>query len=347
MRERKRSVQGALIRVVPTSNEVIRYPVITEFEYMADLLSPSTYRHNPCEHIKFTSPFNGLDYTEKNSGVKSYAESIYPMAIARQLFSSIVDEALASSSLSLEFQDNNDFEILNLIAELDDLIATFTLKFWKEISYGAVNWGILPLISDIRSLVSSYNDIFGGGVYAAVDALSKKRFHKNPINVKGYSSYYQCDYSFQGTLRMRGTFSTTLPSGNIGALALFADELGFHPDLKTVWDLIPFSFVVDYLLPVGDLLESLHPRGWFVPRFSFSGSYSVTGTLTLISKPSEPSYEPSQLTSTASCYMRTTDMTKVFTKDNTFSMSDYKFGLSLRQLFNIGYLSKDFLKELL
>jgi hypothetical protein len=57
------------------------------------------------------------------------------------------------------------------------------------------------------------------------------------------------------------------------------DRLGLNPDLKTAWDVLPLSFAVDYLIPVGDILESLHPRGWVRNSVEFSGEYSFNAQI--------------------------------------------------------------------
>jgi hypothetical protein len=314
---------------------------------MEDLLSPDFQRYNPCFHIKFSQPFDGHEYTTVSTGSNTFARSVCPMTAAQSLFTPMLSQAILQSGISLSFQDNNDFELLNLVAELDDLIATFTKKFWENLTYGSVNWGILPLLSDLESLYHSFSDIFRGGFISSIEDFNSKTFHRSKFRVEGYSNIYGCDYIFDGTLRMRGSFSTSLPENSLGLLQVFLDELGVHPDLRTVWDLVPYSFVVDYLLPIGDLLESLHPRGWFVPKFHFNGSASLVGSMDLISVPSDPNKRGKRLRATCSCYNRRPSITSSFIVDNAYKVSDYKFGLSLRQLFNIGYLTKDFVKDLL
>jgi len=40
------------------------------------------------------------------------------------------------------------------------------------------------------------------------------------------------------------------------------DTIGFHPDLNTAWDLIPYTFLINDAFAVADALDSLWPRGW-------------------------------------------------------------------------------------
>jgi hypothetical protein len=59
----------------------------------------------------------------------------------------------------------------------------------------------------------------------------------------------------------------------------FLDRIGLRFDIGVVWDLIPLSFVIDYLAPIGDLLGTMSNGGW-VRCVEFEGwttmSYSLT-----------------------------------------------------------------------
>lgn len=44
--------------------------------------------------------------------------------------------------------------------------------------------------------------------------------------------------------------------GGPNPVAQLLDMAGFYPDLHTLWNAVPFSFLVDYVLPVGDTLEA-------------------------------------------------------------------------------------------
>lgn len=46
------------------------------------------------------------------------------------------------------------------------------------------------------------------------------------------------------------------------AIWIKIQQLGLQPDLYNLWDLIPFSFVIDWILPVGDKLEALQKYTW-------------------------------------------------------------------------------------
>jgi hypothetical protein len=171
----------------------------------------------------------------------------------------------------LEFQKNNNFELIPSIFDLDGAIAKFAREGVVDISYGQANWGLLPFISDIRSLQDTLQDLSG----RIAEELNEVRAVEKtvPINVIQFTetATFQERFSVQGSVRLHGHTQVGGDFTPTDALAVLADEIGFHPDLKTVWDVIPLSFVADYFFPVGDYLESIHPRGWYNPEIFFSG----------------------------------------------------------------------------
>lgn len=297
------------------------------------LSSPRTF--NPCTHWKVTkraSGYVGTTSTHTNY-TKDWCDEYFHYEPCADIISNIFTDQLET----LEFQANNDFQLLNLLGELDDTIAMFTVKFWKELSYGAFNWGILPFVSDLKSLYRSLDDIFGGKIFDNIDELNRKK--RSTYNVSYVKNYKHYSYKFDGKLRLTGDFSVTLPPSQHLEILLLADELGVHPDIRTIWDLIPLSFVVDYFLPVGDILESLHPRGWAKFGITFSGEYSISGKVT-----TNVIY-PNSLQLGALAKAETSLFHRGEGKNINLSpvpKIDYKFGLSLRQLFNLGYLANKF-----
>lgn len=194
----------------------------------------------------------------------------------------------------MEFQKNNSFELLSFLGEIDDTLAMFSAKFLKSLTrrrivgnkvkvsgvsgsaYGAYTWGVVPLLNDLQGLLRSAQDIFGGGLAKSLED-AKDSAVIAPVNKE--VDYYDWGGSrvkgrVFGTLRLTGGFH--LPDlAPLDYLMILLDELGVHPDLKTAWDLTPMSFVADYFLPIGDLLDQLHPRGWFKPVITYDGKISA------------------------------------------------------------------------
>jgi len=166
----------------------------------------------------------------------------------------------------------NEAGLIQLLAEIDDTIAMFTLRFWKNLNYGALNWGIMPFISDlastcrvVRNLAANLADFRYTDMNYFV--LDEKRPEPGTANGAYWLGQCQCK------LRRNG-------SGDISDVPEWPktlDRIGFHPDLATAWDLVPFSFVLDYVIPLGNYLESW--RGW-VSEMTFTGwkTIKVEGT---------------------------------------------------------------------
>lgn len=203
-----------------------------------------------------------------------------------------IKQIVSYADISFDFMKNNDFEIIPFIWELDETLATFSLDFIKNFSYGAYNWGVNPLIMDLKGLYSTVMDLFGGiNLPRAIDEFNRgvKVFDINlpyPFSINRKSVSFIRGSVNSGNLKLKtyGGISTHLPDLNDTqmALAIFLDEIGFHPDLSTIWSLVPLSFVLDYFFPAAEYIDMLHPRGWFTPKYYVNGSFVISGNLNVV-----------------------------------------------------------------
>jgi hypothetical protein len=161
---------------------------------------------------------------------------------------------------------SSEFSAIQFFAELDDTIAIFTRKFWKQLSYGSANWGLVPFVNDVIAFLEVLKSF-------TIDTSNfdyKNRYfmHDRPFVVENANDRFEG--TFQGMFHLSG-------QGNIHVsndAAIWLDRLGVHPDISTFWDLVPLSFVIDWLLPVGAFLDSIVGPGW-VRNVHFKGNYSV------------------------------------------------------------------------
>lgn len=276
---------------------MVSYPVQRTRKRMKDVRIQSSVFPLPAEYFNdFTSSRNkrGIYTTfnpciHVNTLTRAHWEYGYPPYYVQTNWSNAEDVASKFSQfmagpitrlahVPLPFQENDGFELIPFLADLDGTIAMFTQKFWKQISYGSVNWGILPFISDVKSLGNSLSDAFVG----IKDTY--KRMANRPVTVRCPVRYTK-DFSdhklhFEGIVKLQGYVTGLGDAPSPGeSLAILLDELGLHPDLKTAWDVVPLSFVADYFLPVGDVLESAHPRGWFCPEVTVNGNAAIQGII--------------------------------------------------------------------
>lgn len=266
-----------------------------------DRVVANRLKNKDCTHIVARTPFNGK--LSDLSTVVGYLRTNNALSIFNDLYA----QEMQKVYIPLDFQKDDNFELFTALADLDSTIATFskktlaglfrpkpTIKNGKKGSSlltssgvaeaGAVyQWAALPLLSDLKSLYNSVQSTYNGQFARELEMLNGKRTTRRfQVNRETRS------YRFEGSAVLQGRVivdPNSMPSSAGGSplnsLKILLDELGVHPDLRTVWDIVPLSFVVDYLIPVGDTLEKVHPRGWFSPQFRFTGQFTLFGTLTV------------------------------------------------------------------
>lgn len=162
---------------------------------------------------------------------------------------------------------SSQFSIIQFFAELDETLALFRKETWSKVSYGQYTWGVAPFVADMKALLNT------------IERLSEdisNVSYENEYAVTGTEASLTESVVYDFTVRHTGTVDMSDYSSEAARLL---DRLGFHPDIATVWDLIPLSFVVDYILPVGRFLEQVSRRGW-VHSAHFSGWTTIKGTIT-------------------------------------------------------------------
>jgi hypothetical protein len=245
-----------------------------------------TSAYNNVSHYKALNTRNGtygLTFGFQDQEVSNYLPySCQDFPVPASILTSLQE---SSFSAFQDPRDNNKFELIPFLADIDGTFAMFSKKFLKDLSYGAVTWGILPFISDVKAFATSLRDILNQNRNVkGVVRINRTRNFSYVDDLQIYRptrSFYpeEIASSYDCVLRVNG-YSTYEPPNfdeKFGKLFFLLDELGVHPDLKTAWDIIPLSFVVDYFLPIGDILESLHPRGWGTSAYSFTGFHTVSG----------------------------------------------------------------------
>jgi len=175
---------------------------------------------------------------------------------------------------------SNAFDLLQALAGLDDTIAMFGKKLAASASYGGYKWGWTPLMSDISAVNNAANrvkDSFLDGnrrrnSYNRTTGFKRTRKYENLFNC------YDVTHNWDVKVKRRGYVEYE------NDILSFYDYLGFHPSPKVLWDIVPFSFALDWVLPIGDMLERISPpKGW-VKAVNFSGWQVVTAKLTETTK---------------------------------------------------------------
>lgn len=320
--------------------------VSERFDDFSSRISSLTKPERPCSHHKVIKTCDGSATTRYPDGTPAFLweyKNFYNLDSAAGFIQTYVGARIAEliHIPRPEFQKNNGFEIINFLAEIDDTLAMFSLNFIKSLfskdGFGAVNWGVLPLISDLKALYASLDDLFSG-------SLAKSLTQPNPCHVACNVTIPRTlvpggSCAAQGVLRLRGETSFD-PITPFDAFAVLLDEIGLHPDAKSIWDLVPFSFVVDYFLPIGDTLEALHPRGWFRPVVHFSGTVSFKGKTSFCPVPEQTLENPLNSPKFICDHYWRTSAALDFAdlREPHVSLPQFKCP-NLQQLFNTAYLA--------
>jgi len=112
---------------------------------------------------------------------------------------------------------------------------------WLEIQYG---WK--PLISDLYGVSEALAVKIQSGMYRYV-STQREIVKGDALNVSPFVS----NWEVTDRLRVRARYK--IQDEGLKSLS----QLGFTNPLLLAWELIPFSFVVDWAIPVGDWLSSL------------------------------------------------------------------------------------------
>jgi len=147
---------------------------------------------------------------------------------------------------------------------------------WLELQYG---WK--PLISDVYEAAKAYEAITNGPRVSRVSVSISREGLKN-------TSTSSFNWTGQGTVKERWRLVYEM-SEQLSS----ARSLGLTDPLSVAWELIPYSFVVDWFLPIGSYLENLNTipklRGRFMTiktrRFQCSAVQGPNPNVKWINKP--------------------------------------------------------------
>ena len=238
-------------------------------------------RYNDCDHEEIRADLTAGSATYYYNGVADVVGTgFYPT----QAF--VVWPAYAypvgfrgRSYQSLKPDFRSETNIMNFIYEATDISRIFTslLASLKLISSGKLvsaaaesnlnySFGMRPLWSDILNLSSAYSK-FRQSYFKILDDQNKVFVHhykeEVPYPATSYrlryqgSSYdYECsDFTgvFVNTVKYKYRVLLSPPPPNLGT---FLKWQGFRPSQKAVWDAIPFSFMIDWVIGIGSYLQS-------------------------------------------------------------------------------------------
>lgn len=149
----------------------------------------------------------------------------------------------------------------------------------EEPNYLDWKFALEPLLLDIRTLSNNLRDA-SSRLHTIASGLPRPISHYLRIGLDR-----TWDYGYRGTLlgiqgpftgTLSGTLSTYVPGMDEASfqMKMLADMIGLHIDAKLLYDAMPFTWLLDWFVPIGDFLGSLNDRKWV--QVDIDGGYSVS-----------------------------------------------------------------------
>lgn len=162
--------------------------------------------------------------------------------------------AVDYGDLAAKASENFNANQVNMIAFLRDLRRPQELipklhEMWRlknmADNYLTINYGILPTIDDLNSIVAALK---GVKPYLDRNGYQTVSAGHSATSVVGVV-----------TFDLEQHVKVAVGNEDHGLLDLVnkIDSLGFLPTMENIWDLIPYSFVVDWFLDIGGLLARI------------------------------------------------------------------------------------------
>jgi len=143
-------------------------------------------------------------------------------------------------------------------------------------------FGWTPTVGELRYLADEVGD--AREAYLRVKALSEQTFstrYEVPLKTMdlemSHSEFLGTVFKVRvsGKVSVQARWSYDVPMlDSFAFLSSRADQLGLRFDLATVWNAIPFSWLIDYIIPIGDALAA-DSTNWTEIRPILKGSVST------------------------------------------------------------------------
>lgn len=299
MRERQKSSSVAM----PYPQDYVKVEV--EHRYCSDVNNGRSRPNSPCamRHGKY-SPLPVPD-SRFSPPAPSYLYAP-PSQVALSIENLFADHMKQFNNAAL-MQINEvraavagRFSTLNFayeLREMDGLVKSFLERNARYITYA---FGIVPAVAD---MVQLWNDIDS----RLASLNSKLEALKRPIPLNwGYSNYqtFERDISYALGNGHHETVDARCKSRVVGSIILdvpyfaranpqmyqFLDQLSIDISLGAVWEAVPFSWLVDWFLPIGLSFESMGSSMRPTAYFNGTISHRIPWTVTLESRNSGPAF---------------------------------------------------------
>lgn len=188
-----------------------------------------------------------------------------PSAVARQVDvvgaklepGKLPFEPVPYGDLAMKAVENFDANHVNMLEFLRDirhptsmipkLKNLKSLDSWAD-DYLAMKYAVLPTVSDIRRIVEAFH-------------RRKPFLDRNGFTVQTAKSVLS-GVNAEITYTLEQHVKVAIHREDAGLVSLMErlDSIGMFPTFENLWDLVPYSFVIDWLVDVGGFLERVDTR---------------------------------------------------------------------------------------
>lgn len=248
--------------------------------------SPCTHVSSHVQHIPVTG-HTRLSNSSYGLGYQAAAPFVSPKTPYYDLEGIDWDEIMEASGRFLNDKYASvakEVSLFNNLFELDELPGL--IKPLQKYRYLDYKFGIEPLYRDLMTLHSNLKNLKARLASLRRSANAPRRFRHLVRNVEVSLPVRpfgvpRLDSRFLKA-RVYGQFTMTLPalSELDQQIAVLLDALGAHLDVQVWYDATPFSWLLDWILPLGDYLEQFIDRRWYRPTLHLENSMvSLAGTV--------------------------------------------------------------------
>lgn len=170
---------------------------------------------------------------------------------------------------------SNDADLLIAVGEAEETAHMLSTKLKKSASYGGIKWGWMPLISEIVKVNDAANAVKNSvldGTRRRAPYNTTDKFTVVTPPIKAAWGHYT--HTWDVKVKYRGMIEYE------NDVLAFYDYMGYHPSPKVFWELVPLSFAIDWILPIGDMLSAMTPSKGWVKAANFAGWRVITAKCT-------------------------------------------------------------------
>lgn len=256
------------------------YPfLVNKVNKITDENVPFTKRTKYVKHDAFKEtylPFTGtyIGNTKKlvctGATLENYSQIGVPAIPEMSDWTAFNQRAFDAMKPDLETDLNLTTSLIELV-ELKQLFSAFSVRHSKSVlrrlaeGHLSYSFGLKPLLSDVRGIYDvfmSYNTRIHS-LMARRGIPQVRHYTEGAVSDDQEDEFYdggylRSYYTSEITRRLVATMRFTYDCPDIEGLAhmdALRDMLGLRFGLKQIWEAIPFSFVVDWFLKVGDWID--------------------------------------------------------------------------------------------